>query len=59
LKFIRSNTSTSINQHPIVKKGQEIKAGDPLADGASIDKGELGPRSEHARGVYVLGRRQL
>ncbi len=41
LKFIRSNTSTSINQHPIVKKGQEIKAGDPLADGASIDKGEL------------------
>lgn len=41
LKFMRSNTSTSINQHPIVKKGQEIKAGDPLADGASIDNGEL------------------
>ena len=41
LKFIRSNTSTSINQHPVVKKGQEVKAGDPLADGASIDKGEL------------------
>ncbi len=41
LKFVRSNTSTSINQHPVVRKGQEIKAGDPLADGASIDKGEL------------------
>ncbi|HEX5429935.1 MAG TPA: DNA-directed RNA polymerase subunit beta [Patescibacteria group bacterium] len=41
LKFIRSNTSTSINQHPMVQKGQAIKAGDPLADGASIDHGEL------------------
>ncbi|HEV8601476.1 MAG TPA: DNA-directed RNA polymerase subunit beta [Patescibacteria group bacterium] len=40
-KFIRSNTSTSINQHPIVKKGQEIKAGDPIADGAATDDAEL------------------
>ncbi len=40
-KFIRSNTSTSINQHPIVSKGQEVKAGQPIADGASIEKGEL------------------
>ncbi len=40
-KFVRSNTSTSINQHPIVKKGQEIRAGQPLADGAAIEKGEL------------------
>ncbi len=40
-KFIRSNTSTSINQHPIVKKGQEIKAGMPLADGAAIQNAEL------------------
>jgi DNA-directed RNA polymerase subunit beta len=40
-KFIRSNTSTSINQHPTVYKGQEVKAGQPIADGASIEKGEL------------------
>ncbi|MGE5392480.1 MAG: DNA-directed RNA polymerase subunit beta [Candidatus Saccharibacteria bacterium] len=40
-KFIRSNTSTSINQHPIVYKGQEVKAGDPLADGAAIQNAEL------------------
>ncbi len=40
-KFIRSNTSTSINQHPIVRKGQEIKAGQPIADGAAIQNGEL------------------
>jgi DNA-directed RNA polymerase subunit beta len=40
-KFIRSNTSTSINQRPIVAKGQIIKAGDPLADGAAIEKAEL------------------
>lgn len=41
LKFIRSNTSTSINQHPTVKKGQEVKAGQPIADGAAIENGEL------------------
>ncbi|HEX9503467.1 MAG TPA: DNA-directed RNA polymerase subunit beta [Patescibacteria group bacterium] len=40
-KFIRSNTSTSINQHPIVRKGQEIRAGQPIADGAAIQNGEL------------------
>ncbi|MBX4191225.1 MAG: DNA-directed RNA polymerase subunit beta [Candidatus Doudnabacteria bacterium] len=40
-KFIRSNTSTSINQHPIVRKGQVIRAGQPIADGAAIQNGEL------------------
>ncbi len=40
-KFVRSNTSTSINQHPIVVKGQEVKAGQPIADGASVEKAEL------------------
>jgi len=40
-KFIRSNTSTSINQHPTVVKGQAIKAGQPIADGAAIEQGEL------------------
>jgi DNA-directed RNA polymerase subunit beta len=40
-KFIRSNSSTSINQHPIVRKGQRVKKGDPIADGPAMDNGEL------------------
>jgi len=39
--FVRSNTSTSMTQHPRVSKGDKVKAGDPLADGASIEDGEL------------------
>ncbi|MBI5893496.1 MAG: DNA-directed RNA polymerase subunit beta, partial [Deltaproteobacteria bacterium] len=40
-KFRRSNQNTCINQKPIVKKGQKIKAGDVIADGPSTDSGEL------------------
>jgi DNA-directed RNA polymerase subunit beta len=40
-KFVRSNTSTSINQRPIVKKGEVVKAGQPLADGPAIQNSEL------------------
>jgi DNA-directed RNA polymerase subunit beta len=40
-KFMRSNAATCFNQKPIVKKGQKVKAGDVLADGASTDQGEL------------------
>ena len=40
-KFTRSNGSTTLNQRPIVKKGDVIAAGDVLADGASTDMGEL------------------
>jgi len=40
-KFLRSNSSTCINQRPIVFKGEKIKAGDVLADSSAIDKGEL------------------
>jgi DNA-directed RNA polymerase subunit beta len=39
--FTRSNQYTCINQRPIVYKGQAVKEGDVLADGASTDKGEL------------------
>ena len=39
--FVRSNASTCINQRVIVNKGDRVKAGDILADGASTDKGEL------------------
>ncbi|MDP2812547.1 MAG: DNA-directed RNA polymerase subunit beta [bacterium] len=40
-KFSRSNTSTSMNQHPIVDKGEKIKKGAAIADGAATDQGEL------------------
>ncbi len=40
-KFSRSNASTSINQHPIVDKGDTIKKGQVIADGAATDQGEL------------------
>ncbi|MEY8543987.1 DNA-directed RNA polymerase subunit beta [Dubosiella newyorkensis] len=40
-KFARSNASTSINQKPIVKLGEEVKVGDILADGPSMENGEL------------------
>ncbi len=40
-KFQRSNASTCLNQTPIVKPGQKIKAGDVLADGPGMDQGEL------------------
>ncbi len=40
-KFMRSNSSTCINQRPIVKKGQLVKIGDVLADGPNTEQGEL------------------
>jgi DNA-directed RNA polymerase subunit beta len=41
LKYYRSNQDTSINQKPFVSVGQQIKAGDVIADGASTYQGEL------------------
>ena len=40
-KFQRSNQSTCINQRPLVKIGDQIRAGDIIADGPSTDLGEL------------------
>ncbi|MBU2348887.1 MAG: DNA-directed RNA polymerase subunit beta, partial [Alphaproteobacteria bacterium] len=40
-KFQRSNQSTCINQRPIVRVGDQVKAGDVIADGPSTDLGEL------------------
>ncbi|QBK24918.1 DNA-directed RNA polymerase subunit beta [Ureibacillus thermophilus] len=40
-KFQRSNHGTCINQRPIVKVGDRVKPRDILADGPSMDKGEL------------------
>ncbi len=41
IKFERSNHSTTVNQKPIVRTGDRVKAGDILADGASMDQGEM------------------
>ncbi|MCA6233348.1 MAG: DNA-directed RNA polymerase subunit beta [Phenylobacterium sp.] len=40
-KFQRSNTSTCINQRPLVQVGDRVAAGDVIADGPSTELGEL------------------
>ncbi len=40
-KYTRSNQNTCISQKPLVKDGDTIARGDILADGPSIDMGEL------------------
>lgn len=40
-KFIRSNAGTCINQTALCQVGDEIVAGDVLADGPGTDKGEV------------------
>ncbi|ELK46854.1 DNA-directed RNA polymerase subunit beta, partial [Halobacillus sp. BAB-2008] len=40
-KFIRSNQGSCYNQRPIVAKGDRVTKGEILADGPSMDMGEL------------------
>ena len=40
-KFQRSNQNTCITQRPLVQKGDEVQAGDIVADGPSTNLGEL------------------
>jgi len=40
-KYTRSNQNTCINQCPIVSLGDSVSRGDILADGPSVDMGEL------------------
>ena len=40
-KYTRSNQNTCITQKPLVKEGDRIARGDILADGPSVDIGEL------------------
>jgi len=40
-KYTRSNQNTCISQKPLVKEGDIVTRGDILADGPSIDMGEL------------------
>lgn len=39
--FVRSNQTTSLHQRPMVSVGQQVEAGETLADGSSTDQGEL------------------
>ena len=48
IKYQRSNQNTCINQKPIVKKGDQIKKGQVIADGPATEAGEL------ALGVNVV-----
>jgi DNA-directed RNA polymerase subunit beta len=41
VKYQRSNQNTCINQRPIVMVGDQVRAGDVIADGPSTEMGEL------------------
>ena len=41
VKFRKSNAGTCLNQQPVVVKGEKVKVGDMLADGPSMQNGEL------------------
>lgn len=41
VKYQRSNQSTCINHRPLVRVGDTVEQGEPLADGPSTDHGEL------------------
>ncbi len=40
-KFARSNAGMNYNQHPLVKAGEKVEEGDFLADGPSMENGEI------------------
>ena len=40
-KFQRSNSSTVLNQIPIIEMGEKVTAGEVLADSSSMEQGEL------------------
>ncbi|MFN2638150.1 MAG: DNA-directed RNA polymerase subunit beta, partial [Gemmatimonadaceae bacterium] len=40
-KYWRTNQDTALNQRPLVKAGQKVRAGEVLADGASTEMGQL------------------
>ena len=41
LNMLRSNNATCITQKPIVRKGQRVRAGQVIADGPSMQNGDL------------------
>ncbi|KAA1422247.1 DNA-directed RNA polymerase subunit beta [Mumia zhuanghuii] len=40
-KFTRSNQGTCINQRPLVREGDRLEQGSPIADGPCTDEGEM------------------
>ncbi|MCM2973633.1 DNA-directed RNA polymerase subunit beta [Larsenimonas suaedae] len=40
-KYVRSNQNTCMNQRPVVRPGDLVARGDNLADGPSVDMGDL------------------
>ncbi len=40
-KYVRSNQNTCINQRTLVMKGEKVASGDIMADGPSVDMGDL------------------
>jgi DNA-directed RNA polymerase subunit beta len=40
-KYVRSNQNTCMNQRPIVRPGDNVARGDIIADGPSVDMGDL------------------
>ena len=40
-KFMRSNQGTCINQVPVVDRGQQVEAGEVIADGPATSNGEI------------------
>ena len=57
--FIRSNQGTCYNQRPIVSVGDRVKPLDILADGPSMEKGELALGRNVLDGVHDMGWLQL
>ncbi len=41
IKYQRSNQNTCINQRPIVRPGDKVRAGQVIADGPATDRGEM------------------
>ncbi|HID95436.1 MAG TPA: DNA-directed RNA polymerase subunit beta [Candidatus Latescibacteria bacterium] len=41
VKFKRSNSDSCVNQRPLVRVGDRVKAGEIIADGQATDQGEL------------------
>ena len=59
VKFQRSNQNTCMNQKPIVQPGDQVKAGDVIADGPGDRDRRARARPERGRRVHAVGWLQL
>ncbi len=58
-KYKRSNQDTSVNQKPLVRKGQKVRKGQVIADGPATPQRRPGAGQERPRRVHALERLQL